>query len=219
MKKLLLGLLMVPCLIIGQEVNIKGTKFSIEHDDLTFYLDSDTASLVSVHRVTYEELTKIDGERNDKWHKEKPNGPYNKNAYLKTGYDLGHLTPSNITSYDDALNLHSFSLFNQAPQLAAFNRGKWAQLERKVVTNLVDSKSGAVIVTGVIYDKNSKKLGKSRIKIPVTYYKIVVTKKGTTCYVGSNINGQVTTVDLSVIKDLVKNSAAPITFDINLGNK
>jgi DNA/RNA endonuclease G (NUC1) len=219
MKKLLLALLLVPCLSFGQTVDVKGAKFTLKHGDLTFYVGADTASLVSVHEVTYDELTKIDGERNDRWHKETPNGPYNKNAYVKSGYDLGHLTPSNITSYDDVLNDHSFSFFNQAPQVAAFNRGKWAQLEKSVITDLLAAKSGAVVVTGVIYDVNSKKLPKSGIKIPVTFYKIVVTNKGNTCYVGSNINGQCTKVDLSVILDLIKKGSNPVTFDIKLGGK
>jgi hypothetical protein len=43
-----------------------------------------------------------------------------------------HLTPSDITSYDKVTNHNSFSLYNQAPQLAGFNRGKWARLENSV---------------------------------------------------------------------------------------
>jgi hypothetical protein len=35
------------------------------------------------------------------------------------------LTPSDITSYDKVTNHNSFSLY-KAPQLAGFNRGKWA---------------------------------------------------------------------------------------------
>jgi DNA/RNA endonuclease G (NUC1) len=40
------------------------------------------------------------------------------------------LTPSDITSYSKVVNHNSFSLYNQAPQLAGFNRGKWSRLEK-----------------------------------------------------------------------------------------
>lgn len=188
----------------GQNVSVSGQKFNIEHGDLIFYLDTDTCAAVSIHRITYKQMLLIDGDRSNKWHKEKPYGPYNKNLYKKTGYDLGHLTPSNMTSYNDTINYHSFSLFNQAPQLAAFNRGKWSQLEKKILKDLIKRKTDAIIITGVIYDKNSKKIKNSRIKIPLSFFKIVVTKSGTECWIGSNINGEIVSTDLKTIMELSK---------------
>lgn len=206
MKKLfLLIVLMVGYSVYSQEVKIENVPFSVKHDDMIFYLDKDTSSYISVHTVKLSELKELTGIRSDKWHKEPPYGPYNKQHYVKTGYDLGHLTPSDITSYSDSLNYHSFSLFNQAPQLAGFNRGKWAQLEKKVVKTLIKEKSDAIIVTGVIYDNNKKVyLYKSRIKIPMSFYKIIVTKNKITCYIGSNINGEIVTTDLNTIIDICK---------------
>lgn len=200
----------------AQSVKIDGCKFELKHGDLTFHLDSDTAAYVSVHTVSYANLLKIDGERSDKWHREWPGGAYTKDCLFKTGFDLGHLTPSNITSYDDTLNYHSFSLFNQAPQLAAFNRGKWAQLEKTVILDLKKKKEDAAVITGVIYDKNAKKVNKTRVKIPTTYWKIVATKSGTVCYIGSNVNGTVTQTDLKTILELAKaggtNLGISVTF-------
>jgi len=201
---------------ITQIVNVSGYKFKIKHKNLTFYIDKDTASFMSSHCFSYEDLLKIDGDRSNKWHKETPFGAYNKNAYHKTGYDLGHLTPSNITSYDDLLNYHSFSFFNQAPQISTFNRGKWSKLEKKIIKGLLSKKSGATIITGVIYDKVSKKLPNSRIKIPIYFYKIVVMKNSKICYIGSNINGLVSETKLENIVKIGKNNLN--TFSIKIKN-
>jgi|LauGreDrversion4_2_1035121.scaffolds.fasta_scaffold07357_2 hypothetical protein len=215
MRILLITLFLVPIFLLCQTVDVSGTTFRINHGDISFYLDADTSSLISVHFVTYSELTKIDGHRSDKWHKEWPGGPYQKNSLNKTGFDLGHLTPSNITSYDDKLNYHSFSLFNQAPQIAAFNRGKWAKLEKSVIKYLLKNKEDAVIITGVIYDKNAKRVKGTRVKIPTTFYKIVSTKSNTICYVGSNVNGVCVKTNLKTIIDLTKQSGTKVNIIIN----
>jgi DNA/RNA endonuclease G (NUC1) len=214
---------LITCFIISslfiqaQSVKIDSTKFTINHGDLTFYLDNDTASFVSVHTVTYKEVIRLDGKRSDKWHKEKPFGPYNREAYQKSGYDLGHLTPSNITSYDDSLNYHSFSLFNQAPQLAGFNRGKWSQLENYVEQLILKKKSDAIIITGVIYDNKKKTyLGKSRIKVPIAYYKIAVfNKKKVYAWMGSNVNGLITKTDIKTIVKMANENGNKLNLKIN----
>lgn len=207
--KLTFLLVFLSLLSFSQEVIIDSTSFEIKHGDLIFYLDKDTNTFVSVHKVTYQELLKIDGVRNDKWHKEFPFGPYNRKYYLNTGYDLGHLTPSNITSYDDTLNFHSFSLFNQAPQLAGFNRGKWSQLESKTIDLLLKQKVDAIIITGVLYNNLKKEyLYKSRIKIPINFYKIIIiNNKGVNdvkVWIGSNLNGLLTPTDLKTLLEIAK---------------
>lgn len=190
------------------QIRIDSTAFTINHGDLTLYLDKDTASYVSVHKITYKQIRKIDGVRSDIWHKEKPKGPYNKQPYIHSGYDLGHLTPSNITSYDDSLNYHSFSFLNQAPQLAAFNRGAWSHVESVVVDTILASKKNATIITGVLYDNTNKLyLNGSRIKIPFVYYKILyINGIEVKAWVGSNTNGLITETDSKSILDIALKS-------------
>ena len=217
MKKLitLITLMFILRFSYSQNVFIDSVAFSIHHVELTFFLDKDTNSFISVHTINYKDIIRITGDRSDKWHKEKPFGPYNKNIYVHTGYDLGHLTPSNITSYNDSTNYNSFSLFNQAPQVAAFNRGKWSKLEAKVVKILTLDKTSAIIVTGVIYNNNKKiYLNKSRIKIPMAYYKIVATAKSTTCWMGSNINGEIITTDLKTILEVARKNGNKLSIMI-----
>jgi DNA/RNA endonuclease G (NUC1) len=117
---------------IYSQLKIKTSNgLKINHGDITLYLSNDTLSLVSVHVITYDNLNKLTHVRDDNWYSDTYN-TYDRKYYRFSGYDLGHLTPSDITSYDKVTNHNSFSLYNQAPQLAGFNRGKWARLENSV---------------------------------------------------------------------------------------
>lgn len=176
----------------------------INHGDIVLYLTKDTCSMVSKHTISYKKFLKLDKERDNKWFQDTYKGKYKKEDYLHSGYDLGHLTPSHITSYDNILNHNSFSLFNQAPQSAAFNRGKWAQLESSVEDTIAKYKTDVVIVTGVIYEPNKKSLPKSRIPIPKTYFKVLFVGKNKYCWVGSNVNGEIVTITLNNLNDLFK---------------
>ena len=199
--KILIIFLLTSLTLLGQ-VSFNEPKKIIKHNELTLYLDSDNNSFISKHELKYNNFLKLDSDRDDKWHSE-IKGPYSKEHYLYSGYDMGHLTPSHITSYNDTLNHHSFSFYNQAPQLAAFNRGKWKRLEMSVEDSISKYKTDVLIITGVIYDESKKVyLGKSKIKIPEMYYKILcikLKKPITYVWIGSNKNGEVTK---STIKEL-----------------
>lgn len=201
---LTIALIFISFITFSQNVKIDSTLFTIKHGDITLYLDKDTCTYVSVHTISAENIKKLDSERDDKWHKEKPFGPYNRDCYVHSGYDLGHLTPAHITSYDDSLQYHSFSFFNQAPQLAEFNRGKWKALESQVEKEILASKSNAIVVTGVLYDKDKEYMVRSRVKIPLVYYKILITKTSTKVWIGSNTNGLVLETTLEYILDFAK---------------
>jgi DNA/RNA endonuclease G (NUC1) len=210
MKKfiIIILLIIVSFISLGQ-VKFIEPKLKIKHGDLTLYLDSDTNSFVSKHELKYSDFKKLDSDRDNRWFQDIYKGIYDKEHYVRTGYDLGHLTPSHITSYNDTLNHESFSLFNQAPQMAAFNRGKWAQLEKGVEDSIAKYKTDVTIITGVIYDnKNKIYLSKSKIKIPEVYYKILVIKQKkkslTYIWVGSNINGDIIKSNIKELKDIFK---------------
>ena len=46
-----------------QKVKIELTKFTIKHGDMILYLDEDTNSYVSVHKVLIKNIKKLDGDR------------------------------------------------------------------------------------------------------------------------------------------------------------
>lgn len=213
MKTLLLLLLVFT--ITFKPISYKPTKFTIKHGDMIMSLDQDTCSFISKHDLKWKDFQKLDGDRKDRWHKEKPFGPYDKNYYHNSGYDLGHLTTAHITSYNDSLQYHSFSMFNQAPQLADFNRGKWKQMEGSVEDSISKYKTDVSIITGVVYDNNKKVyLGKSRIKIPLYYYKILSIQKKGKLYVwlGSNVNGNVIVISVTHLNEILKKYGNHLVF-------
>jgi DNA/RNA endonuclease G (NUC1) len=206
----ILVLLFIPFLSYTQTIKT-GNKLIIDHKDIVLYLSNDTSTLCSKHTIKYSEF-KLDSDRDDKWFKDVYKGKYDKKHYVYSGYDLGHLTPSHITSYNDTINHYSFSLFNQAPQLAAFNRGNWAQLESHVEDSIDLYKKNAVVITGVIYDTIPKYLTGSRIKIPVSYFKILYIGKKTYCWIGSNIDGRVTTITLKELNKIFLTNKMSLTI-------
>ena len=188
-------------------------KLIIPHGDITLYLTKDTCTLVSKHVLKFSSFLKLDKERDNHWFQDTYKGKYYKDAYLKTGYDIGHLTPSHITSYDNTLNHLSFSLFNAAPQVAAFNRGKWAQLEGNVEDLIAKGKQDVIIITGVIYDpKNIKYMGDSKIPIPTAYFKILFLNKTTQCWIGSNVNGLIVNISLKDLNEMFKTNKMGLTI-------
>lgn len=207
MKKIFLLLALFMIMSGYSQTVTTDNKLIIPHGDITLYLTKDTCALVSKHVIKFSSFIKLDKERDNKWFQDTYKGKYTKDSYLKTGYDIGHLTPSHITSYDNVLNHQSFSLFNAAPQVAGFNRGKWAQMEGGVEDIIAKTKQDVVIVTGVIYDpKNTKRMGKSRIPIPSAFFKVLFINGTTQCWIGSNINGLITTISLKELNDMFKNN-------------
>lgn len=217
MKKSIALLLILASFVCLGQVNFTGPTLVIPHGDLTLYLDADTNSFVSKHEIKYSDFKKLDSDRDNRWFQDTYKGVYNRESYVHSGYDLGHLTPSHITSYDDTLNHKSFSLFNQAPQLASFNRGKWVQLEKSVEDSIAKYRSDATIITGVVYDnKNKMYLSKSRIKIPEVYYKILVIKNKkrplTYVWIGSNVNGQVLKSSIPQLNEILRINSNRLEF-------
>ena len=191
LKKNMFKILLISILLsfntFGQKQIITKSQLIINHNELILYLTDDTCSMVSKHSLKYSDFLAIDHKRDDRWHQDTYLGKYNEKYFYKTGYDMGHLTPSNITSYNDSTNYNSFSLFNEAPQNPSLNRGKWAKLEKQVEDKIKEGKSNCIIITGVIYSKdNTKTLPNSRIKIPSYFFKILVIKKKVYCWITTN---------------------------------
>ena len=211
MKKTIILLLMtlLSTTLMSQIVATKN-KLILNHGDMILYLSNDTLPMVSRHSVSYSKF-KLDKDRDDNWFQDKYK-KMDKGAYKGTGYDLGHLTPSHITSYDDTLNHRSFSLYNQAPQLAKFNRGNWKSLEASVEDSILKYKSNATIITGVIYDPTCKPLPNSRITIPSSYFKVLYIGKKVYCWIGSNITCEVKPIKLVELNAIFEKNKMGLTI-------
>jgi len=213
MRCLYLILLLLISVNIFSQTITGNNKLIINHGDITLYLSDDSLSMTSKHVLLYNDFLKLDDERDNRWFQDTIKSKYNRTIYSKSGYDLGHLTPSHITSYDDELNHKSFSFLNQAPQLPSFNRGKWARVESYVEDTISKYKSDVVIITGVIYNKNkSKFLKNSKIKIPIYYYKILYVDKLVYCWLGSNINGETKILFIKDLNKLFKSNGMDISI-------
>ena len=190
---------------------ISNTNLKINHGDIILYLTNDSLSMVSKHTISYSNFLKLDKDRDNNWFQDSIKSKYKKGIYSNTGYDLGHLTPSHITSYNDTLNHISFSFLNQAPQLAKFNRGKWAKLEGSVEDSVSKYKTNSTIITGVIYnEKKPTYLNNSKIKIPTHYYKILYINKLIYCWLGSNIGGEIKIITIKDLNNLFKSNGMKI---------
>jgi DNA/RNA endonuclease G (NUC1) len=211
MKKTILLLLMtlLSTTLMSQIVATKN-KLILNHGDMILYLSNDTLPMVSRHSVSYSKF-RLDKDRDNNWFQDKYK-KMDKGAYKKTGYDLGHLTPSHITSYDDTLNHRSFSLYNQAPQLAKFNRGNWKSLEASVEDSILKYKSNATIITGVIYDPTCRPLPNSRITIPSSYFKVLYIGKKVYCWIGSNTSCEVKPITLLELNAIFEKNKMGLTI-------
>ena len=95
--------------------------------------------------------------------------------YTGSGLDRGHMAPAADFVYDSSVMSESFFLSNMMPQAPGNNRGIWKYLEE--YTRTWATKYGQVyVVTGTLYDKDSKPMGKGAL-IPSFVWKIIVEPK------------------------------------------
>lgn len=212
MRYLYLILLLSVTVNIFSQTITTNNKLIINHGDIILYLTDDSLTMVSKHILSYDNFLKLDDERDNRWFQDTIKSKYNRTIYSKSGYDLGHLTPSHITSYNNELNHKSFSFLNQAPQLPSFNRGKWAKIESYVEDSVSKYKKDVVIITGVIYSKKSIYLKNSKIKIPVYYYKILYIDKLIYCWVGSNVNGEIKIISIKELNKLFNSNGMGVSI-------
>jgi len=97
--------------------------------------------------------------------------PVKPSAYIKTGYDRGHLSPAADMKLNSVSMTESFYMSNMSPQSPSFNRGIWSKLEDKVREWALE-KNGVYVVTGPVLNKSCGTIAGS-ITVPCAFYKIV----------------------------------------------
>lgn len=103
--------------------------------------------------------------------------PDSKYKYDGFGYDRGHLAPSADFKWSKKALSESFLYSNMSPQLADFNRLKWADLEGMFREYVVShSETQLYVVTGpILYDTLPKiERGINKVTIPEFYYKVAL---------------------------------------------
>jgi endonuclease G len=108
---------------------------------------------------------------------------FTKDSYKGSGYDHGHICPSQDRVCSEEANRQTFCMTNMQPQNHPFNAGIWADMEAQVRTWAKNFDTLFVCKGGTI-DKSEwiiKYLGSGSNKIPVPkyFFMAVLGKKGT----------------------------------------
>ena len=104
--------------------------------------------------------------------------------YSNSGYDRGHMAPSDSFPQTVSSMVSTYILSNMTPQLGELNQQAWKWLEEQERA-WAQKYSRVWVITGAIFDKNGDgkrdadadaERIKSRVGIPTGYYKIIVRK-------------------------------------------
>lgn len=107
-------------------------------------------------------------------YKDKTTGKYKYDGF---GYDRGHLAPSADFRWNKKALSESYYYSNMSPQLADFNREKWADLEGLLRVYISENPTTQLyIVTGPILNDSLTFVERSlnKVSIPNYYYKIAL---------------------------------------------
>lgn len=152
----------------------------IRHEGYTVSYNSDyrIANWVA-YELTAKEAKSKKAERSNKFVPDpKVKGASATNEdYTRTGYDRGHLAPAGDMKWSAKAMRESFYLSNISPQKPGLNRGIWKELEEQA--RLWARENGSVlVVTGPVITPQMKRLGKNRVGVPLSFYKVVATVTG-----------------------------------------
>lgn len=129
--------------------------------------------------VAYQlEGNKLKGEKHKRADKFVPDPRMSKSHtstsdYTRSGFDRGHLAPAADMAWSEVAMKESFYMTNVSPQLPAFNRGIWKQLE-ELTRRWAIKDSLLLIMTGPVLTPGLPEMGNTGIVIPEYFYKVVV---------------------------------------------
>ena len=99
--------------------------------------------------------------------------PVRPKDYARSGYDKGHLAPAADMTYSVTSMNNSFLMTNISPQTPGCNRGIWKRLESQVRRWTLQEEK-LYIITGPVFSRRPARMKKSRLPIPVAFYKVIL---------------------------------------------
>ena len=147
----------------------------IRHTNFTLaYSEADEQAAWVAYELTRAEVA-ANTERSDDFRDDPkiPTGSATPDDYRRSGYDRGHLAPAGDMGFSDQAMSESFFMSNMSPQVASFNRGIWKDLEEDVRKWAYED-SNLYVVTGPVLTGSRKKIGKNKVTVPVSFYKILL---------------------------------------------
>ena len=132
------------------------------------------AAWVSYCLTSAEVLSKT-GHRRENFHSDAriTTGSASLADYRDSGFDRGHLAPAADLAWSQRAVDESFLLSNMSPQLPAFNRGVWKDLEEQVRSFAVQAGS-LWVVTGPVLEPGLPTIGANHVSVPRAYYKALL---------------------------------------------
>ena len=148
----------------------------VEHDGFTINYDerNEQATWVA-YKLERINLENAKYERKDNF-REDPKvrtGSAAPDDYRKSGFDRGHLAPAADFTWSENALSETFFMSNMSPQVPGFNRGIWKKLEEQV-RDWARENSILYVVTGPIIKSREKRIGKNKVTVPQSYYKVVL---------------------------------------------
>jgi endonuclease G, mitochondrial len=125
--------------------------------------------------------------------------------YAKSGYDIGHMANAEDFSYNCTIEELTFRFYNAVPQSPKSNRGIWKHYETE--TRKLSQTDSVFVMCGPIIDKDTKKLGTTRLFIPTHTWKVVyslTSKKLIYCLIfdNDNVTAKVNQITLDELQKL-----------------
>lgn len=94
--------------------------------------------------------------------------------YTRSGYDRGHLAPAGDFKFSRRMMQETFFMSNMSPQVPAFNRGVWKELEDQVRRWALRD-NGLYVVTGPVLKPGLPTIGKTNeVSVPKKFYKVIL---------------------------------------------
>jgi len=99
------------------------------------------------------------------------------NDYSHSGYTRGHMAPAGDMAFNKDAMQETFFMSNMAPQIRPFNNGIWKELEEQV-RDWAYNKEELIVISGPIMNGIKEHIGKNKVGVPKSFYKILVDKEG-----------------------------------------
>ena len=148
----------------------------IEHTGyiLSYNEEAEQPSYVAYELTREEVYGALDRADNFREDKAVRSGSATLSDYKSSGYDRGHLAPAADFKWSEEAMSDTFYLSNMSPQVPAFNRGIWGDLESIVRQIAVDNEKIYVVKGPVLTDGPYKTIGKNKVAVPNQYYKVIL---------------------------------------------
>jgi len=98
--------------------------------------------------------------------------------YTNSGYNRAHLAPNYAiaTRYGEQAQRETFIMSNVVPKTTTLNSGLWNTLERRIARNYGQNHDKVWVTVGPLFGDNPQEIKDTGVKIPESFYKIILTE-------------------------------------------